>query len=184
LIDLQNPKKSLIKGKKIRNFLEKEFFQDKEFKDTKIKLIIVATDVEKNTPVYFTSGKIIDAVMYSLSIPGVFPLNEYKGKLLTDGQVTEHLPVNILFEKGMDKVLGVDVLTNIKIDLEEIKNSTFNLLLALFYRGLITSKIKNDENIFIFSPNFIKKDTKIGNNLRFDKIEANFKPGENIVKKE
>jgi len=184
LIDFQNPKKSLIKGKKIKKFLEKEFFQDKKFDDTKIKLIIVATDVQNNKPVYFTSGKIIDAVMYSLAIPGVFPLGEYKDKILTDGQVSEHLPVEILFKKGAKKVIGVDVLKNIKIDINEIKKSSLNLLLALFYRGLLTSKISDPKNTFIFAPNFTKKDTKIGNNLRFDKIKANIEPGENILNKE
>jgi len=184
LIDLQNPKKSLVKGKKIRKFLEREFFQDKEFSDTKIKLIIVATDIETSKAVYFTSGKIIDAVMYSLAIPGVFPLGEYKNKLLTDGQISEHLPTEILFKKGVTKVIGVDVLKNIKIDLGEIKKSTLNLLLALFYRSLITSRIHNSQNTFILAPNFTKKDTKIGNNLRFDKIQANMKPGEVLIKKE
>jgi len=183
LIDLQNPKKSLIKGEKIRKFLEKEFFQDKTFKDTKIKLIIVATDVVKNKPVYFTSGKIIDAIMYSIAIPGVFPLSEYKNKILTDGQVAEHLPVNILFEKGMEKVIGVDVIKNVKIEKEEIQNSSLNLLLLLFYRSLVTSKF-DDKKTFIFEPEFKKNKSKIGNNLRFDKIKENLKPGKEVIKKE
>jgi predicted acylesterase/phospholipase RssA len=122
--------------------------------------------------------------MFSLAIPGVFPLGEYKKTLLTDGQISEHLPMEILFQKGMSKVIGVDVLKNVKIDLEEIKKSSINLLLALFYKSLITSKISDKKNTFIFAPNFTKDDTKIGNNLRFDKIQANIKPGENILKSE
>lgn len=183
LIDLNNPKQSLIKGKKIRKFLEKEFFQDKEFSDTKIKLIIVATNIENNKPVYFTSGKIIDAVMFSLSIPGVFPLNEYKNKYLTDGQISEHLPVDILFKKGAAKVIGVDVLKNIQVDINEVKNSSLNLLLSIFYKSLMTSRIAEGKNIFIFAPKFTKDHTQIGSNLRFDKIKENMNPGENIIKK-
>ena len=184
LIDLNNPKKSLIKGVKIRQFLEKEFFQDKEFSNTKIKLIVVATNIENNKPIYFTSGKIVDAVMYSLAIPGVFPLGKYKNKYLTDGQISEHLPVAILEKKGMTKIIGVDVIKNIKVDINEIKNSSISLLLSIFYRSLITSQIVESKNIFIFAPEFKKSDTKIGNNLRFDKIKANFLPGEKIVERE
>ena len=184
LIDLNNPKKSLIKGIKIKQFLEKEFFQDKRFSDTKIKLIIVATDIKNNEPVYFTSGKIIDALMPSISIPGVLPLTNYKNKYLTDGQISEHLPVAILEKKGMTKIIGIDVIKNIKIDINEIKDSSINLLLSIFYRSLITSQIIENKNIFIFAPEFKKSDTKIGNNLRFDKIKANFLPGEKVVEKE
>lgn len=183
LIDPNNPKKSLIKGKKIRSFLEKEFFQDKQFKDTKIKLIIVATDIETNQATYFTSGKIIDAIIFSLSIPGIFPLNKYKDKYLTDGQISEHLPVNILLKKGATKIIGVDVLKNIKINIDEIKKSSLNLLLSIFYKSLITSQVNEGKNIFIFAPEFKKDDIKIGNNLRFDKIQENIKPGEKIIKK-
>ena len=184
LIDLNNPKKSLIKGQKIKKFLQKEFFGDKSFKDTKIKLVITATDIEHHRAVYITSGKIVDAVMYSLSIPGIFPLNEYKNLLLTDGQISEHLSTDILFKKGASKVLAVDVLKNIKIDIKDIKKSSFNLLLSIFYKFLITGGISNKEKVFLFAPNFTKNFAKISQNLRFDKIEENLKPGLVLLQKD
>ncbi len=183
LIDLNNPNKSLIKGKKIRSFLKKNFFQNKTFADTKIKLIIVATDIEKNKPVYITSGKIIDAVMASVAIPGIFPLVEYKNKYLTDGQISEHLPVNILLEKGMQKVIAVDVVKNLKVNIDDIKKASINLLLAIFYRMLVTSKIKDEEKVFVCAPSFLKDKEKILNNLRFDKINKNLEPGKRFVEK-
>ena len=182
LIDLNNPKKSLIKGKKVKKFLEKNFFGNKEFKDTKIKLIVVATDVETLKPIYITKRKIIDAIMASIAMPGIFPTVKKDGKILTDGQVSEHLPVNILFKKGATKVIGFDVLKNIKIDLEEIEKSNFNLLLSLFYRSLITSHIP-EKNVFIFEPNFRGKNVKLSNNMRFDKIKNNLEIGEKEVNK-
>ena len=59
LIDLNNPKQSLIKGNKIRDFL-KQFLGEKRFKDTKIPLAIGATDIETGKTIVFKKGKIID----------------------------------------------------------------------------------------------------------------------------
>ena len=73
LIDLNNPKKSIIKGIRIKKYLEDNFFGSKTFKDTKIPLYISATNIKTKKVVYFNKGKIIDAVMASISVPAIFP---------------------------------------------------------------------------------------------------------------
>jgi NTE family protein len=69
----------------------------------------VATDVESLKPIYFTEGKIRDVIYYSLSMPGIIPPDKYNGKMMTDGDISDRLPINKLFESGMKKVVAVDL---------------------------------------------------------------------------
>ena len=108
LIDLNNPKQSIIKGKKIRKFLE-QFLGNKRFKDTKIPLTIGATDIETGKLVVFDKGKIIDAVIASSTLPGILPIYEYRKKYLIDGGVADGLPIDLVRKMGANVIIGVDL---------------------------------------------------------------------------
>ena len=108
LIDLNNPKKSIIKGIKIRNFL-KTVFKDYTFKDTKIPLQVTSTSLNDGKLVVFKSGKIIDAVIASATYPGVFPPVKFKGRYLVDGGLIEPTPISLLQNMGAEKSIGVDL---------------------------------------------------------------------------
>ena len=64
LIDVNDPRVSIVRGKKVREFLQ-PIFGNATFKDTKIPLRIGATSLEDGSKVIFKEGKIIDAVMES-----------------------------------------------------------------------------------------------------------------------
>ena len=72
LIDFSLPKKALISGNKVKHFLG-ELINNKSFSDTKIPLIILTTDMCSGKEVKIKEGKLIDAIMASISIPGIFP---------------------------------------------------------------------------------------------------------------
>lgn len=101
----------IVKGKKIIQFFEK-YFGETTFAETKIKLIIVATDIDTGEKIIFTEGKIIDAIRASISIPGVFAPYKHDGRKLVDGGLTENLPIEVL-PKEID-VIAVSVLMSVR----------------------------------------------------------------------
>ena len=87
-IDLNNPAVSLVKGKKLRKFLL-ELFGNKTFKDTMIPLSIGATALEDGKRVVFREGRIVDAIIASSSIPGIFPVVRHNEKHLAARRTTQ-----------------------------------------------------------------------------------------------
>ena len=98
LIDI-DLKTWLIKWDKIYNLL-KDLYEDKSFSDTKIKLKIVATNLEKWEKYIFKEGKIADAVRASISNPIIFSPFNKEWKLLADGFLVENLPIEEIESKN------------------------------------------------------------------------------------
>jgi NTE family protein len=79
------------------------------FKDTKIELHMVATDIRSGETVVLSEGPLIRAMQASIAIPGIFPPVEIDGRLLVDGGTTNNLPVDIARNLGADRVIAVDL---------------------------------------------------------------------------
>lgn len=177
LLDLKFSRSSLISGKKIRYFIDK-LFGDKTFSDTKIPLRIVATDLERGEEVIFTKGKLADAVMASISIPGIFPPVELDGRILVDGAVTNPTPINIAKQMGAEVVIGVDLTMRHKV---KLKNPWIYQVIMRSYEILRNQSIKlnlpEEKEVIVLRPD--------SNNL--EKIKPNqfdkfLKEGERIAK--
>ncbi len=89
--------------------LIREFVGDVNIEDAKIPLAIVATDIETGERVVFRKGSLVDALMASTCIPGVFIPVEVGGRLLVDGGVVDNLPLSALAELGATAKIGVNV---------------------------------------------------------------------------
>jgi NTE family protein len=79
----------------------------KYFKDLKIPLSIVATDIIKGESMYFTEGEIGPALRASCAYPGLFLPVEYKGRVLVDGFLTEQVPAEAVRDLGAEMVIAV-----------------------------------------------------------------------------
>lgn len=175
LIDLNNPKQSLIKGKKIRDFL-KQFLGDNRFRDTKIPLAIGATDIENGKLLVFKKGKIIDAAIASSTLPGIFPAYEYKEKYLIDGGIADGLPVDLVRKMGADIIIGVDLYNS---DLPKFKDASTMSVMERTY-NLLISKLslyqehEHKNNTIVLRP----KTGKGVQMFAFDKAKEFIKAGE------
>jgi NTE family protein len=89
--------------------LIRKFVGDVNIEDAKIPLAIIATDIEAGERVVFKKGPLIDALMASTSIPGVFIPVEVGGRLLVDGGLVDNLPFSALPELGATVKIGVNV---------------------------------------------------------------------------
>ncbi len=108
LIDLTIPHLGFIKGNKLYKFL-KEHLGDKTFYDTRLPLKIIARDVKRKEPRVLDQGLLVDAIMASCSMPGVFAPFKLKEELLFDGGVINPLPTEPLFKMGVKKIIAVNV---------------------------------------------------------------------------
>jgi NTE family protein len=129
LMDIANPKRSLIKGKKIQKYLE-ELFNHKQFSDTKIPLYIIATNLADGSEVVLKDGSICEAIKATISVPGIFPPVEWNGTYLIDGGVVNPTPVDKVKEFGADIIIGVDLIPKRKLDITEKPTVVTTLLQA------------------------------------------------------
>lgn len=96
----------MMKGDKIEAMFDTHFI--KHFKEAKIPLHIVATNIEREVPRIFSTDtdpemSIAKAVRASMSIPGIFVPVSIDGELYVDGGVTANFPWEI-FGNGQDVV--------------------------------------------------------------------------------
>ena len=69
----------------------------------------VATDLENGREVWFTKGSVLQAVLASISLPGLFPPIQYNGRWLVDGGLVNPVPISIYRALGADLVIAVNL---------------------------------------------------------------------------
>ncbi|MBO5046577.1 MAG: patatin-like phospholipase family protein [Clostridia bacterium] len=114
---------------KARKLLESYLGAHLRFEDLKIPFRCVATDIISGKTIEMKEGNVIDAVVASASIPGVFSPQEKDGMLLVDGGVLERVPVKELKNMGAEVIVAVDVLGDLTAERPAPKN-----LIASFLR--------------------------------------------------
>jgi NTE family protein len=103
------PRKGFIRGESVIRRLRRTL-GDARFSDLARPLRIVATDLNTLDRVIFCTGDVTKAVHASAAIPGVCVPVEFDGETYIDGGVAEPLPVDVLSEMGVDKIIAVNAL--------------------------------------------------------------------------
>ena len=95
----------------------KELIPHDCFDSLEILFAVCVTNITSGTYEYYYSGKgIVEYVVASASIPGVFDPVVIKNTTYVDGGVLNNLPAEILHQKGCDYIIGVDVLPFLPIE--------------------------------------------------------------------
>ena len=116
-------------GKKITDWIEsmaikKEFDKDTTFQDlfnkTNKKLIVVASNLNTYSPIYFSVDtspdlRVIDAIRMSISIPILFTNKTYKGHIYVDGALTDNYPIRYFSDK-LSESLGLKIVLRGELD--------------------------------------------------------------------
>ncbi len=98
----------LIRGGKVEALLD-GWLGISYFKEVKIPLKIVATDLVRGEPVVFDSGRLGFAVRASMAIPGLFAPIKHGDKILVDGGVSNPVPDDIVRAMGADIVIAINL---------------------------------------------------------------------------
>ncbi len=107
--DLSLAHHGFLHGRQVTRFME-SYLGDMTFQDLQIPVKIVATSLTSSQEVIFETGRVVDALRASISIPGIFRPLRWKGELLIDGGILNPLPVDVLTRLGVKKVIAVNVL--------------------------------------------------------------------------
>lgn len=98
--------RGMIQGNKVLAFLASHF-GEKTFADTTIPLKIIATSLSDGEKVVLTTGRLVDAIRASISLPGIFVPHTIDGKDLIDGGVSANLAVEEAPKR--DRVVAISV---------------------------------------------------------------------------
>ena len=108
IFDFTLPLHGFLKGKKAMNLVA-DGIDHADFMDLLIPAYVVGVDILKGEEVLFETGDVAKAVRASLSVPALFAPIRYNGRWMVDGGLLNPVPVNILEQKGADKIIAVCV---------------------------------------------------------------------------
>lgn len=94
----------LINIENMRDAL-KEYFPHDQIEDLKIPLSICATNFSEGTVRHFTKGPLIQAILASSCIPGIFKPIMIDNQMYVDGGILNNFPVEPLLDK-CDYIIG------------------------------------------------------------------------------
>jgi NTE family protein len=98
----------LIGGRKTEKLLD-DWLGQASFKDLKIPLKVVATDLVKKEQVVLDRGSVAIAAHASMAIPWFFKPVVFRDKILVDGGVCNPVPDDIVRGMGADIVIAVNL---------------------------------------------------------------------------
>jgi NTE family protein len=106
--DYTLPLLSLVSGRKVSSLLRREF-ADHAIEDLPTPYFCVSTNLSSGQLVVHRRGELCRWLRASVAIPGVLPPVVDQGELFVDGATINNLPVDVMREAGLGRVIGVDV---------------------------------------------------------------------------
>jgi NTE family protein len=89
--------------------LLREALGTRTFADAALPLALVAVDIARGTEIILRDGPLVDAVLASTAIPGLFPPVVRGDQVLIDGGVLNNVPVDVAHMLGANRVIAVDL---------------------------------------------------------------------------
>jgi NTE family protein len=133
-------KAGLLKMTGVRGVMEK-YLRARNIEDLKIPIYITCTNLYSGMAEYFNRGEIIEKLLASSSLPGLFAPIQINGSLFVDGGIVDNLPVKPLLKK-CNKIIGVDVNYTGPVDKIESAVEVLERSFHLSIRAKIEEKAK------------------------------------------
>lgn len=181
IFDLDIPLKSLLKGKKTRQYLL-EMYKEKTFSDLKIPFYPIATNLATGKPYVFKSGKIVDAVEASISLPAIYKPKKIGDVEFTDGGVVEPFPISVL-KKKVNFTIGIRLPYNYEKLFIVSKIKILQIMarsLSIMEENLTSSTIDKYKPDFVFD---LRKPLETFSDFDFKKANEIIGIGETEAKK-
>lgn len=102
------PRTGLSSGHELRKLLV-GLFGDVRIEDLPMPFAAVACDIDTGEPVALRSGSLVDAILASTAIPGIFHPVRWGSRILVDGGMVDPVPVSVCRDLGADLVIAVDI---------------------------------------------------------------------------
>jgi NTE family protein len=98
---------SAFSNRALRSFLAQSL-PVRRFEETTIPFAVVASDLASGTSQLLSSGDLLEAILASAAIPGLFPPVKIDGERLVDGVIADPLPIAALLKRGIRRVVVVE----------------------------------------------------------------------------
>jgi NTE family protein len=108
LNDYTLPFVSLVSGRKVSRLLQREFAK-MAIEDAPIPFFCVSANLTSGQLAVHRRGELWRWLRASVAIPGVLPPVVHGGELFVDGAAINNLPVEVMREAGVGRIIGVDV---------------------------------------------------------------------------
>lgn len=90
----------LFENTGLKRVISAHLGEETTIEESEIPLGIIATDLTTGAERIFTSGPLVEALLASAAMPGVYPPVEIEGRLYTDGGVANNVPIAPAVEMG------------------------------------------------------------------------------------
>ena len=88
-----------------------ELLGDRTFADLRVPFAVTAVDLETGQVLVINKGRLIDAVLATIAVPGILPARRWGDRLLVDGGVGNPVPVDVVRELRPGMPVAAVVLT-------------------------------------------------------------------------
>ena len=116
---------SLYEGQNVDMLLNhyfSRFYKINDFGKLPTPFFCIGTDLFTGDAVELTHGNLVKAIKASMSIPGYFNPTHINNNYLVDGGVVNNYPVKYMKDLGVDFVIGGDVQSGLKNNIDELDN--------------------------------------------------------------
>ncbi|WP_298913213.1 patatin-like phospholipase family protein [uncultured Algimonas sp.] len=119
-----------------------------------IPLRVVATRLDTGEAVAFKDGDLVEAILASMAVPGVFAPRRIDGVTYVDGGVASNLPVQTVQDMGADIVIAIDTtgLPQSAENLGTVVDTLRQITTLLIYNNAQADKAKlSEDDLYIFA---------------------------------
>lgn len=104
-----DPTRTALIGARKREALLTGVLGDRTFADLRIPCIVIATDLASGRLVAIDEGPLVPALLATTALPGIFPPVVRGDDVLADGGILNNLPVDVAEQRGIDRVIAVEL---------------------------------------------------------------------------
>jgi NTE family protein len=108
LNDYTLPLVSLVSGRKVSRLLQREFAAT-AIEDVPLPFFCVSSNLTTGQMGVHRRGELWRWLRASVAIPGILPPVVHNGELFCDGASINNLPVDVMRDAGLGRIIGVDV---------------------------------------------------------------------------
>ncbi len=129
----------------------KKMLGERSFTDLQIPFAVTATELEHGHEVILKQGRVLDAVLATIAIPGVLPPQAWHGYTLVDGGVLDPVPVSVVRTLAPHLPVVAVVLSPLPTQATHAPNSALLPGPAPLVRQLLRLRISKAFQVFLQS---------------------------------
>jgi NTE family protein len=128
-----------------------EMLGDRTFEDLMIPLGLTAVDMKTGQEVVIKRGRVVDAILASMALPGIFPPREWEGHYLVDGGLLDPVPIEPARSLAPELPVVAVVLSPVEYQMTDADNPPAYLTKSPLLRQIARLRVTQAFNIFVYS---------------------------------